>query len=490
MRYLGISIIILTLFLVLIIYEKPGQATSPMDEHQNIPVLQSEKMHSNDHTDLIYFDSFIYLGAFRLPDDSERPQSFAWGGEAMTFNPEGNPDGSQDGFPGSLFIMGHDRMPYGELPDGNQVAEITIPTPIIADTVRELNQATFIQPFHNVAAGFFPTLVEIPRVGMEYLDTGATGPLIHLTWGQHFQDAAETNVASHAWFHPDLSSPNIQGTWYIGNQSLYSVNDYLFQLPTEWAEQYTSGRLLATGRFKDGGWSGMGPALFAYRPWIDDIGTPAAPGTRLQETVLLLYESSYVTEDIIRCMEGYQHPDEWTGGAWLTTDAGESAVLFAGTKATGDKYWYGFINPAGPEYACVERAYLGEFTLCRLADGTPCPDESLAVCTNPASLRGWWSSSFNARFILYSPDDLAAVASGVLEPWEPQPYAYLDIDEHLFLNPQDISLDVLGYGVQRRYRLGDIAYDRDNGLLYVLERHVEEGRPVVHVWQIQSHSTL
>ncbi len=59
---------------------------------------------------------FQYLGAFRLPDGDERPRTFEYGGSAMTFNPDGDPAGADDGFPGSLFIMGHDRMAYGELP--------------------------------------------------------------------------------------------------------------------------------------------------------------------------------------------------------------------------------------------------------------------------------------------------------------------------------------------------------------------------------------
>ena len=69
------------------------------------------------------------MGAFRHPDDSDRPNTFVYGGEAMTFNPSGNTDGPNDGFPGSLFVLGHNRIPYGELTDGNRVAEITIPVP-------------------------------------------------------------------------------------------------------------------------------------------------------------------------------------------------------------------------------------------------------------------------------------------------------------------------------------------------------------------------
>jgi hypothetical protein len=358
--------------------------------------------------------------------------------------------------------------------------------PISTTNVSQLNQAKFLQGFRNVADGFFAGLDEIPRVGMQYLDTPATGPKIHLAWGQHLQDDLPTKraSASHAWFDPNLSSPNVRGTWFIGNQSLYSVNGYLLEIPVAWADQYAQGRYLGTGRYRDGGWSGMGPALFAYRPWIDASGTAAPSGTHLEETVLLHYENSSNTPDIERCLSGYQHPDEWEGGAWITTSTGKAAVLFAGTKGTGAKYWYGFINPAGPEYPCVEEELVGQFTVCRLANGAACPPADLIECADHASNRGWWSTHFDAQFILYDPADLARVATGQARSWEPQPYAILDIDEHLFLNPAGIEPDLLGTGVQRRYRIGDVTFDRDHGLLYVLELFADQAKPVVHMWRV------
>jgi len=201
--------------------------------------------------------------------------------------------------------------------------------------------------------------------------------------------------------------------------------------------------------------------------------------------VLLLYESSLNTENIERCLDNYQHPDEWEGGAWLTTSTGKTAVLFAGTKSTGAKYWYGWVNPAGPEYPCVEEEMVEQFTLCRLANGTPCPPEDLTECAGHNDYRGWWSSRFDARFILYDPADLARVAAGTMASWEPQPYASLDIDEYLFLNPAGVEQDMLGTGVQRRYRIGDVAYDRENAFLYVLELYADGARPVVHVWRVE-----
>jgi len=422
--------------------------------------------------DLLQSADLQYAGAFRLPDAGDRPLTFEYGGAAMTFNPAG-----------SLFIMGHDRLAYGEMTDGNQVAEISIPAPAISSRVDDLPIAGFLQEFHDVAAGHFAGLDELPRVGMQYLDTSVTGPLIHVAWGQHLQDSSETLGASHAWFSPSLDAPAWQGEWYIGDQSPYSVNGYMLEIPVAWANAHADGRQLGTGRYRDGGWSGMGPALFAYQPW-DAGGQPMPAGTHLSETALLHYATSMETNDIERCLDNYQHPDEWEGGAWITTDTDESALLFAGTKGTGAKYWYGFVNPAGPDEPCVEVEMVGSFTLCRLADGTPCPESDLAGCAGHNWARGWWSSRFDAQLILYDPMDIARVAAGELESWEPQPYATIDIDEHLFLNPAGIEPEMLGTGDQRRYRIGDVAYDRAGGRLYVLELFADGAKPVVHVWTI------
>jgi hypothetical protein len=434
-------------------------------------------------SDLVQPGDLVYVGAFRLPEGGERPRTFAYGANAMTLNPNGDPSGLNDGFPGSLFITGHDRLPYGELPDGGQVAEVSIPEPVSSRSLSDLNRAELLQDFHDVAAGHFTQMEEIPRIGLLYLDNPATGPKIHIAYGQHFEP--DPTAPTHAWFSPDLSNPDFQGEWFIGDRSFYSVNDYLLEIPTVWADAHAQGRYVGTGRFRDGGWSGMGPALFAYRPWADESGAPAPSGSHLEETTLLLYENSMNTESIERSLSGYQHPDDWAGGAWITTASGKSSLLFVGTKSNGTKYWYGWVNPAGPEQPCIETELIGQFPLCRLADGSLCPPEDLSGCAGHNDFRGWWSTHFDAEFIFYDPADLARVAAGETASWEPQPYAMLDIDEHLFLNPSGVEQEMIGTGDQRRYRIGDAAYDRQNGLLYVLELFADEASPVVHVWRVK-----
>ncbi len=426
---------------------------------------------------------FAYLGAFRLPEGAERPETFQYGGAAMTFRPDGDPGGDKDAFPGSLFVMGHPRLPYGELPHGSQMAEVTIPTPSLARQVGALPRARLIQGFHDVFGGHFRRLDEIPRIGLQFLDTNATGALIHVAWGQHFQP--DPAVPSHAWIRPDLGRPDFKGEWFVAADNPYAVNGYLFAIPEPWADRYVAGRRLAAGRFRDGGWSGLGPSLYAYLPWDPKTGAAPPSGAHLQSIKLLQYPTSRETDDMDHALNGYQHPDEWEGGAWIATASGKNAVLFAGTKSIGAKYWYGFANPKGPDQVCVHGAAVGQFPACRLADGRQCPASDLTECPNHNDSRGWWSTRFAARFILYDPADLAEVAAGRMKSWQPQPYAHLDLDQHLFHNPDKIEMAMLGTGPQRRFRIGGVAYDPGRGYLYVLELFADGAQPVVHVWHVR-----
>ncbi len=93
--------------------------------------------------------------------------------------------------------------------------------------------------------------------------------------------------------------------------------------------------------------------------------------------------------------------------------------------------------------------------------------------------------AYGGNAMTYNPSDLARVAAGELEAWQPQPYAALDIDEHLYLNGPEWDEINNGWGDQRRYRVGAAAYDRENALFYVLDLFADGGKPVVHVWRVQ-----
>jgi hypothetical protein len=125
------------------------------------------------------------------------------------------------------------------------------------------------------------------------------------------------------------------------------------------------------------------------------------------------------------------------------------------------------------------------FTTCRTADGTRCADAEYVGCDHHLTSKGWWANRFDAQIIFYDPANLASVASGAMESHVPQPYAALDIDEHLYLPaPTGDVVDVYGSGDQRKHRVVAVAYDRARNFLYVMEGFADGAKPVIHVWRI------
>ena len=60
----------------------------------------------------------------------------------------------------------------------------------------------------------------------------------------------------------------------------------------------------------------------------------------------------------------------------------------------------------------------------------------------------------------------------------PQPYALLDLSEYWF-DP------VVRYELYKRDLVGAAAFDRGNGLLYIVERLGDESKSVIHVFGIR-----
>jgi len=340
------------------------------------------------------------------------------------------------------------------------VSEISIPVPVISKNLEDLNTATTIQPFAEIRGKLFGEQ-EIPRAGLAYLppQAGHTTGKLYFSWGQHFEDGSPT----HGWSELNLANPEPAGAWYVDGFTSYATNDYLFEIPSDWADTYVQGRRLGTGRFRDGNWSGRGPALFAIGPW--QHGNPPKPNTTIDATPLLLYGiqepgNPEIVNDPEMEMKNFSESDEWSGAEWLTK-GDTAALVFFGTKALGET-WYGFGNGVVyPTSGDEDEVY---------------PD----VPDFPFDQRGWWSEGIQAQMIFYNPADLAAVAQGKIGPHEPQPYATLNLDPYLI----DPGFDFVR---EKRYILGAPAFDREHGLIYLFERRAdsEDDLSVVHVFAVQ-----
>jgi hypothetical protein len=300
--------------------------------------------------------------------------------------------------------------------------------------------------------------MDLPVADLVYIpaQTSEGKGKLHFTFGQHFQDFEP----SHGVAELDLSNPHPLGPWIFDRYTNYVTNDYLFDIPADWVAAYTPGQFLGTGRFREGVWGGYGPTLFAYSP-------PTDGATVTSVTPLLLYGiqesglTDIVTDESMQ-MNGYQLADHWLGGSWLFA-GDKSAVVFVGTKALGHS-WYGFANGVVWEYDCAEQS------------PPSCPDPP----DWPYDNRGYWAEDYQAQVIFFDPADLGAVARGEMQTWEPQPYATLVLDEYLF-NPE------LDYAEYKRDLVAAAAFDRDHGLLFVIERLADEYKSVIHVWRITPH---
>jgi len=379
-------------------------------------------------------EDLAYRGAFRLPDGPPEI-GWEWSGSAMAYFPEGDPQGPDDSYPGSIFGTGHDWNQY--------VSEVSIPEPVASASkdLEELNTATTLQEFADIRGNLFEAM-EIPRVGLAYLPAQgqqAWGKL-YFAWAPHMGEG-QTNP-SHGWCDLNLSSPQLAGPWRVADYWNYVTGDYLFSIPRDWAEAYTPGLYLATGRFRDGGQGAQGPSLLAIGPWNE--GNPPPPKTTLRAVPLLLYGNVY--EGGSPALNGYHHSDEWSGAAWLTADD-KSAVVFIGTKGLG-QCWYG------------------------LPDGTVWPDHP--PYPPDTGGRGWWSTSFEGQMLFYDPADLAAVASGEKKAGDPQPYATLPIDRYLY----HVTAP------RQKSHVNAASYDRKQSLLYVFEPLADGDKSLVHVWKV------
>ena len=388
----------------------------------------SQKAHASTATRINPTTDLEYLGAFRVPTESSGGTSWSYGGEGLGYWPNGDPTGPSDGFTGSLFGIGHG--------DVNYVSEITIPVPVISPTknLSDLNRATTLQPFTDVSNGRMYSYVQVNDV--QYLPAQGAQTTDKLYWSMYdYYVPAEEKLLG--WSELDFTNLNSTGAWKLTVPSLNSTAAqvrHLLEIPQGWADVYTPGKYLAASRRRPGQSGGSyAPSLYAIAPWND--GNPPPDGAALSTVQLMYYPSAAYAPP------GAGSTHEFADGAWLAVGS-KQALIFAGTKTVGS-----YDN--GLEYYGSPHPHFGEGSKGQHAD------------PNFASI------------LFYDPDDLAAVAQGTMEPYEPQPYAQINLQQYMF-NDNPSAVDALG----------GVAYDRDHQLLYVMEKKVDANKPIVHVWSV------
>ncbi|MCX6149087.1 MAG: T9SS type A sorting domain-containing protein [Ignavibacteriales bacterium] len=415
---------------------------------QSAPASAVTQEYKGDGT-LVNPAGFQYLGTFRLPDD------FAWGGEAIEYNPNGDGgqsgNGAADGYPGSIFATNLNQ------PENGLVGELSIPAPVISASknIDDLPLAVIIQTPVNIRPPNINnwTFIDIWRTGLEYIPDESR---LYSSWSIHYTVTGEKHSSISCCDAGNLSGSAKYGPWYVGSPSSppndATINDWLFSTPDSWAQTNTSGRNLVVGRSRDGGLSGLGPTMYAF---AKVGGTPPVPDSQLDITTLLQYGPVEGTDNynFPNSIDGYKHSDTWREALWISS-SGQNSIAIIGNKALGNN-WYG---------------YTGERMLHDwvIAD-TPYPDY---YTTDPDG-KGWRGHNLQPMIIFYNPADLAKVASGTMQPYEPQPYAALRISKNIF------------YG--EAHEIFSASYDLQNQILYVTEFFREsDGRLLIHAWHVNS----
>lgn len=379
-------------------------------------------------------DDLAYRGAFALPEGD----AWLYAGHALAYYPAGDPAGPADGFPGSLYVVGHAHTQH--------VGEIGIPAPALATDLAALPRAPLLRQEPDITGGHLADCVYYDESGQrqacEYREVAGLAylPTVEkIAWNlRDWYNVGGYDLDSLGW--SDLDMRNAQGVWHIGTRfDLVFHNGrtsgYLFTAPAAFAEMHLSGRWLLAGNQRTAGAFGgsQGPALFALAPWAHSL--PPAPRAEIEALALLYYpEVIACLDDPAQCgFPGYRADDIWGGGAWVT--AGDrSAALFFGRKGLGANYY---------------------------GDGRP------GDCS---PYKGWHSDPYQPQVLFYHPDDLAAVAVGNRNPWEALPYATYTPD--VLFDPACGTLSA-------------VACDSARRLIYATETHGEtDGQVVVHVWEV------
>ena len=141
-----------------------------------------------------------YEGSFQLPNGSTNQTSFAYTGDGLAYDAAHN----------SLFITGHSWYQY--------TAEITIPTPLKAQSIATLPTASLIQPLTDALDGI---IGEIAPADTASKSIG--GYLVYngqlIISALDFYDASGTQTTSHFVRALNLSAPNaLKGPYRVGTQ--------------------------------------------------------------------------------------------------------------------------------------------------------------------------------------------------------------------------------------------------------------------------------
>lgn len=411
-----------------------------------------------DPTKQLQSSDFTYQGAFRLPSD------FDWGALGMSYYPSGDSDN------GSLLVTGFELLSDPAHPGEscwNEAwncsaffGEVAIPTPSVEANWEDLPEAVLITPMTPFDGGLASTVhreyVYVSDIEYVPLQGSQTSDKLYGSINLWYAEGvAGEDTFPTIWFS-NLDGTGARGMFHVGRQEApfhgRKTGCYLFSVPAWYADQYLEGRTLMTGRSRgtpatgfeeittDGG--SQGPTLIAFNPFDSDN-----PTGDLDALPVLYYRVKFpgcagpnVGDPSMCDYTGFTMCDEWTGGAFL--ESGERrAIILLGYVGLGDN----------------------------------CYDEPPVVCNDPCrDSHGYHCYPYERQVVFYDVEQLGQSAKGLQDPWIVLPYE--------IWKPNEFYLT--GYTC---WNVGGMAFDSENGRLFMVERGLGEGEmnaTVVHVWNL------
>lgn len=410
----------------------------PVGSEDPVPRQEPVRHPARLHDSMLTPGNFEYVGGFRPPHTESNGSSFGYGGWGIAWRDGGDPDGPDDGFPGSLFLVGN--------PQHQRVAEITIPVPRVlpAKSADRLPVAEVLQGFGDVTGGLQGELTGSDSEAFQLGGLHVIDDRLHWTLYKYY-NVAGGDYPSHGVSDPDLRVPMAAGPWHLGPSGTtspewhsYKHAGYIFEIPSAAAERWFGGKNLISGLQISTGlqYSSQGPAMFAYRLPEDDF-----PGGFELDARPLCWYSQEVP------LAGHHPADRWTGGAWLTL-GDKQAVIVIGRRSYGPVHY-----------------------------GEPRPGDC-------SPYKGYHGAPYDVEVAFYSPASLIHAAHGSLPPLGLQPWLRWTDD----FDGGSISQYLFPTCSQE---IGGLTYDRDRQLLYLTQvdaaltsDNPHEPLPVVHVFRI------
>ena len=401
-----------------------GTVTLALALTVSIHLGKSVQAESGDPSTLprLSLSNLSYAGAFRLPREEANANSFSYGGHLVAYNTSYN----------SLFVSD----------SGYQIAEVSIPAPVVSADVNALPFAQFLQPFYDPTEG---RMSQVAPSGVILDGLMVYNNRLYGT-ASIFYDANNTQRVSHYSRSLQLNQPSFQGWSQVWEAERAGyVSGMMAVLPPEWRSQLGGAAITGQCCIPIAWRTSGGPAAFAFDPQqVGQSTVPASP--------LLYYDGSHAT------LGDWGSSNPTYGG----TTAIRGVVVVAGTRTA---LYFGR-NGVGP--FCY-----GNGTDDPSLNGTAAPDGS-HLCYDPYNPgKGQHAYPYNYQIWAYDLNDFAAVKAGTKQPWEVVPY-----------DVWPLNLPTPEPSVQ----LGGVGYDPVSQSIYVSQYKADPdgygNRPLIHVLRV------